>query len=87
MAITFFSLNVEKATKTSWKICEDFFFSEKASFFAENQLFLARRPFFVFFFGGSPENFFRDLLFFIFLENTCALCPWSLASRGSVLEK
>ena len=42
---------------------------------------------FFFFFLEIAWKIFVKTFFFFFLESTCALCPWSLASRVSVLGK
>ena len=84
MAITFFSLYLGNWKKYRGKFEKTFFFRRTRDFSWKIGV-SSREDLFYFIFWRSSKNSFGDF----FSDNTCALCPWSLAlaSRGSVFEK
>ena len=85
MAITFFPLYFGNRKKYRGKFEKTFFFFGERVIFRGKLASPRAKTFFILLFGGSLKILLRTF----FLDNTCALCPWSLAlaSRGSVFEK
>ena len=73
-----------KAPETSQKICKDLFLFSSSENCLKKILktFIARKKFLKTFLSRLLEKFFENLLFF---GEHLRLCPWFLASRGSVL--